>query len=473
MLSALSNLFRNKTPTQIKTKAVTSPSINGDVSNTAGNGGEILQRPSSNPNSIKLFGFVTIIAIFLGLGVWAGTAPLARSVAAPATLQVQGKRKKVQHLEGGIVSGVYVKEGQPVKEGQLLLKLEPLVAGAGFNRFRNKLNQGLALEARLKTELRDDAVITFEPELLSAAEKYPEVLGFIEAEQKQFIARRSAFLGQVAILEQRTDQLKKELAGLEILKQSRADQLTVFSEEIVGLRELYEQGYYPRSKVLAIERAMIELRGAYGSDEASIARTESAMGETARQIINVKYRFKEMVTDELKRIQSDISDIREQTIVAEDILTRIEINAPRSGIVQGLTVNTVGGVIGAGDVLMEIVPKNEKLIIEARIAPMDIDSLKIGQKAEIRLTALNLNTTPAIYGDVLAISGDSLRDTSTRQVYFLSRIEIPITEIEKLGDVALSAGMPADVLVNVANRTALDYFLKPLKNAFSRGLNEE
>ena len=442
--------------------------FNGDQQKTS-----ILQRPSSDSSFIKLLGFAPVISIFLGLGIWAGTAPLARSIAAPATFEVVGKRKKVQHLEGGIVSGVHVKEGQFVEEGQLLLKLEPIIARAGFNTYRNKLNQGLALEARLKAELGEEVAITFEAELLAAAESYPEVLDFMEAEQKQFEARKDTFLGQISILDQRLDQLNKELSGLEILKQSRGDQLEVFSEEIVGLRDLYEKGFYPRSKILAIERAMIELRGAIGSDEASIARAESAMGETKRQIINVKQRFREMVTDELKRVQADISDIRQQAIVAKDILTRIEIHAPRSGIVQGLAVNTVGGVIGAGDVLMEIVTKNENLIIEARIAHTDIDSLKIGQKAEVRLTALNLNKTPAIFGNVVAISGDSLRDPSTRQAYFLSRMEIPKTEIEKLGDVVLSAGMPADVLVNVANRTALDYFLKPMADAFSRGLNEE
>ena len=154
-------------------------------------------------------------------------------------------------------------------------------------------------------------------------------------------------------------------------------------------------------------------------------------------------------------------------------MTRIEINAPRSGVVQELAVHTVGGVIGAGDVLMEIVPKHEELIIEARISPVDIDSLKIGQSAEVRLTSLNLNTTPAIFGEVVSISGDSLTESTTGQPYFLSRVEIAKTEIEKLGDVKLSAGMPADVLVLVENRTALDYFLKPLVDAFSRGLNEE
>ena len=335
-------------------------------------------RPSSSAKPLKTIGFLTILFIFLGLGGWAGTAPLSRAVSAPANFEVEGKRKKIQHLEGGIVAGLFVQEGQFVEEGQLLLKLDPLAADAGFNRLKNKLNQVLIREARLNSELASEASIILQPEILTLISKTPKVIEIIEAEEKQFFARKASFEGQVGILQQREDQLKKELAGLSQLKRSRSEQLKVFSDEIEGLRRLYEKGYYPRSKILAMERAMIELKGAIGSDEASIARAQSAMGETKRQIINVRQRFREAVVDELRRVQADISDFREQALVAQDILARIEIRAPRSGLVQGLAVHTIGGVVGVGDVIMEIVPQNEKLIIEARVSPTDIDSLRRG-----------------------------------------------------------------------------------------------
>ena len=224
---------------------------------------------------------------------------------------------------------------------------------------------------------------------------------------------------------------------------------------------MHEKGYYPTSKLLAVERAIESLRGAAGNDTALISRAKSSRGEAENQIINVKQRFREDSIKQLRSTEIEIADLNERLLVAKDVLERIEIKAPRAGIVQGVKFHTVGGVVKPGDILMEIVPQDEDLVVNAQVKPTDIDNVALGQRAEVRLTALNATTTPAIFGKVISISGDSLVDEQNNMPYFLTRIEIPDQERAKLGDIKLTAGMPADVLISTGNRTALNYILKP------------
>lgn len=430
-------------------------------------------RPSSSSKGAIIFGLVVTGVIFLGLGVWSATAPLARAVAAFASLTVKGERKQIQHFEGGIVGSLHVTEGQKVNKGDLLVALNPVQASAAVARHHAQLNQALAREARLESERSDNNSIVIKGELLERISSDNDVLEIIEAEQRNLIARRETRYGTIAILQQRIDQLDNEIDGLSIQRSARKEQLEIFEKELVGLRGLYEKGYFPKSKILAIERAIVQLRGAAGNDLALISRAKSARGEAQNQILSVKQRFQEDVVAQLRDVKVEITDLSERLLVANDVLKRIEIKAPRSGIVQGVKLHTVGGVIGAGDVLMEIAPQDEDLLVTARVSPADIDSLAIGQRAEVRLTALNSRTTPAIYGYVKSISGDSLTDSSTNQPYFLVKIDIPREEKQKLGKTKLTAGMPAEVLILTGQRTALNYLLKPITDAFARGLNED
>tara|TARA_B100001123_G_scaffold398547_1_gene482718 strand:- start:918 stop:2270 length:1353 start_codon:yes stop_codon:yes gene_type:complete len=434
---------------------------------------EVLARPSSNSSRVVVFGMVVVLLIFGGLGIWAGTAPLAKAVAAFATLTVKGDRKKIQHLEGGIVASLHVSEGQLVKKGELLVALDPLQATAMVGRHNKHLDQVLAREARLESELRDDPAITLTGLLLEKLAKDPSVRQILETEEKHFIARRDTFDGHIAILTQRIEQLNNEIKGLELQRSARIRQHEIFQEEIIGLRELYEKGYYPRSKVLAMERAIVELKGAAGNDTALIARAESAQGEARNQIVSVRQRFREDIVKQLRDVKVEINDLKLRLLAAEDVLERQQIRAPRSGIVQGIQLHTIGGVVQPGSILMEIAPQDDDLQVKAKILTTDIDSVAIGQEAEVRLTALNLRKTPAIFGSVVSISGDSLEDPGTYMPYFLAIIEISPEERHKLGDVRLTAGMPAEVLIQTGERTALNYILKPFIDALSRGLNEE
>ena len=430
-------------------------------------------RPSSSSRNAIILGFVVVMVIFLGLVAWAATAPLARAVATYATLTIKGEKKQIQHFEGGIVGTINVAEGQHVKKGDLLVALNPLQASANVARHDAQLDQSLAREARLQSELKGLRDIEIQGVLLERISKNDDVLRILEAEQKHLSARRDTLDGTIDILKQRIDQLDSEIKGLKIQRESRIEQLEIFKNELIGLRGLFEKGYYPKTKILAVERAIVELRGAAGNDLAQISRAKSSRGEAENQIVSVKRRFREEVVKQLRDLQLEISDLNERLLVAKDILKRIDIRAPRSGVVQGIQIHTIGGVVKPGDILMEIAPQNDDLIVFAQVQPTDVDSVAIGQQAEVLLTALNTRMTPAIYGTVVSISGDSLVNPRDGSPYFLAQIEIPLAERQKLGETRLTAGMPAEVLIQTGERTALNYLLKPMLDAFERGLNEE
>jgi HlyD family type I secretion membrane fusion protein len=409
---------------------------------------------ASNLRGTVSFGLVMVLITVVGFGGWAAIAPLAKAIPAPAILSVKGERKQIQHFEGGIVEKILVEEGEQVTKGQTLVILDSVQAGATTARLRLQINQQLALQARLQAELADAQQIEFPDELLEQAGTDTKVMNIITTEIDQFEARKDSLDGQVTILEQRIEQLEDQIRGLQVQRQSRFDQLEIFSDEVVGLRELYQKGYYPRTQVLAVERAMARLKGEVGSDDAEIARARNGVGEAETQIINLKQRFRENVTEQLREAQASLADLRERIAVAQDVLRRVEIRAPQSGIAQNVKIHTVGGVIRPGETLLEIAPQDEDLLVDARVNPSDIDGVAIGQSVEVRFTALNLRSTPSIFGEVRSVSGDRLTNEVTGDPYFLARIEVAAEERAKLGDVSLSAGMPAEVLINLGERTA-------------------
>jgi HlyD family type I secretion membrane fusion protein len=429
---------------------------------------EQIKRPSSKISSVFIFGLLVVLIAFAGIGGWAATAPMASAVPAAAILTVKGERKLVQHYEGGIVDKVLVEEGETVEAGQLLVLLNDIQVAATAYRLRNQIDLHVAQMARLSAERDLSSSLIFPDELLSRLNETS-----VESERLQFSARRESLNGQVNILKQRISQLLDQVEGHRIQRKSRFDQLEIFDMELVGLRELYEKGYYPRNEILARERAMARLRGEAGSDDAQIAKAQNGVGEAKSQIINLHQRFREDVVAQYQDVQTATSDLRQRLAVAEDVLARIEVKAPQSGIVQNLAVHTIGGVVRAGQLLMEIAPQDKELLVEAQVSPNDVDNIQVGQEAEVRLVSLNLRLTPSIMGTVISVSGDRLIDPISGMGYFLIRAVIPESEIEKLGDVILSAGMPADVLIKTGEQTALAYLLKPLTDSLARGMNEK
>lgn len=429
--------------------------------------------PPTNARPIILVGLLFVLVMFGGLGTWAATAPLDSAVIAPGTIIVESNRKAIQHLEGGIVRDILVDEGDQVEAGDVLVRLDATRAAANEAVNRKSLNEALALEARLVAEKNDADSVTFPEDLKARAETDPDVAALLEDQRGQFQERKRSIEGQIAILKQRIQQYRQEIVGLEAQHQSGLRQRDIFKEELVGLRELYEKGYYPRTRILAMEREVANLEGTIGSTLADIARAEKGIGEADLQIIQTRQKFREEVVARLREVRNEIGQIREKLVVARDTLERIDIRAPLDGTVQNIQIHTQGGVIRPGDTIMEIVPLDDRLVIEGQVSPTDIDSVRPGLEAEVRLSALSMRKTPIILGEVTTVSQDRIVDERQNTAYFRMEVVVPDEELAKLGEQTLTAGMPAEVVVKIGERTVLDYIVKPLTDYFAKAMTEQ
>ena len=399
-------------------------------------------------------------------------APLDSAVVAPGVVSVESRRKSVQHLEGGIIKEILVRDGQIVSAGQVLIRLDVTQTQANVTTIQNQLDANRALEARLVAERDHKERVAFPKDLLERSSR-PSVSEVIEGQRTEFSERRKSIDGQTAILNKRISQFEKEIEGLEAQQKSKQEQLSIIAEELVGLRELHEKGYFPRTRILAMEREMARLRGERGEDLAQIAGAQNGIGESELQIIQLEQRFREEVVNDLREVRNEVKQLQERLVVARDVLRRSEILAPLDGEIQELTVHTIGGVIGQGQELMQIVPLDDKLIVEAKVSPADIDNLAEGQIAEVRLTSFKARTTPIIEGTVASVTADRITDERNGVDYFLAQIVVPDDQLTFLEGKKLLAGMPAEALIKTGSRTVLEYLLKPIDDAIATGLKEE
>ncbi len=429
-------------------------------------------RLNANPLPHILAGLLVIAVMFGGVGTWAALAPLKSAVIAPGVVTVFSKRKTLQHLEGGIVSEILVRDGDYVERGQLLLRLEDTRARANLAIIEGQLNVFRAREARLEAE-RDGAETISIPAALTDRQGNPKISDSLRGETELFAARKAALDGEIEILTQRAEQLKEQISGLEAQRRAEGKQLKFIAEEVKGLRQLYEKGYAPKTRILALQREAERLTGSRGEHVAEIARTKTAIGETELQKIQVAKAFREEVVAELREVEVRIFDLEERHVAAADELKRVELRAPQAGSVVGLDVHTVGGVISPGQPILDIVPREDELVIEGRVAPQDIDKVTPGQAAAVRLSAFDLLTTPELTGVVFTASADRLSDPMTGESYYLVGVRITEQELDKLGDLTLLPGMPAEVFIATGERTALSYLIKPLTDGLQRAFRDE
>jgi len=418
-----------------------------------------------------LVGLAVVATTFFGAGVWASTAPLASAVNAPGTVFVAGKRRTVQHLEGGIIKELHVREGQEVDAGELLITLDPTQANATIMRLRNQLDTQLALEARLNAERNGDETLVFPDELLDRADD-PKVSQILTGQRQELDERRKTLVGTVELLQQKILQLDRIIDGLKSQRVSKEDQVAFIQEELGALQILLKKGLTNKSRVLELQRAGAQLSGDIGDIVAQIGRSEQQISEAEMQIIQTRQQFREEVVAQLRETESKSADLRQQLLVATDIIGRQEIRAPQSGTIQTLAVTTIGGVISPGEVLMEIAPEDGNFLVEAQVSPLDIDNVSVGQEAEVRFSALDLRTTPVVMGKVISRSGDRI-EMPNRSPFFRVQVETPPEEMKKLDSRKLQAGMPAEVLIQTGERTLMNYLVKPLTDQLSRGMNEQ
>lgn len=410
-------------------------------------------------------GVIMIVSTFGVFGTWAALASLTSAALAPGVIAVDSNWRTLQHLEGGIVAELMVRDGDVVEEGTVLLRLDPTRSDATLSIIDSQLVLALATEARLVAE-RDGAEEVALPAELTERAQQAEVATIVAGQQLLFRARKDSMEGQTNILRQRIDQLQQEIQGLQVQQDATRQQYDLIQEELSGLRELFEQGYVPRTRILALERESEQLRGARGEDLAAIARARSQIGETELQILQLERNFREQVVTELRDVQASVFDLRERRVAAADERRRIDVVAPVTGQVINLAVHTVGGVVRPGEAILSIVPVDDRLVIDARVKPDDRERVAAGQPAQVRLSGLSQRSTPVLLGEVLTISADRLTDNQTGEAFYQARVVIPEDQLDRLdSSVSLVAGMPADVMIETGERTALGYLLAPITDS--------
>jgi HlyD family secretion protein len=410
------------------------------------------------------------ILLIVGVGGWAATTRFSGAVVAPGTLVVESDVKKVQHPTGGIVGRLLVSEGDHVKTGDLLVRLDETTTRANLLIITDSLDEQTARKARLEAERDDDSTIDFSG--LSARGNEPKIGRLVSGEQKLFEFRRRSAEGQKAQLRERILQLREEIDGLSSQVQAKAREITFVMQELKGVRDLWEKKLIAITRVTSLERDAARLEGERGALQSSIAQSKGKISETALQILQIDQQIKTEVAKDLGEVRAKTTELGERKIAAEDQLMRIEIRAPQDGIVHQLAIHTVGGVISQGEPIMLIVPDHDTLLVEARIPPSEIDQVHLGARAMLRFTSFNQRTTPQIEGELVRMSADISQDQKTGQSYYTVRIAFTGAEIRRLGEVKLVPGMPVECFIQTEQRTVLSYLLKPVDDQVARAFRE-
>jgi HlyD family secretion protein len=442
-------------------------------------GGQIARRSPGGlqgaRRSIRLHlvaGLAVVAVLAGGLGGWASTQQISGALIAPGQIVVESNVKKVQHPTGGVVGELRARDGDVVKNGDIVVRLDDTVTKANLAIVTKNLDAALARAARLEAEQRGLDNIKFPPQLTDRAAD-PEVAAVIASESKLFDVRVTGRAGQKAQLSERIRQLKEEIEGLSAQERAKEQEIALVQQELSGVRDLYEKRLVQISRLTTLERDAARLNGERAQYVAARAQAKGKITETELQIIQVDRDVVSEVSKDLRETNDKIGELIERKVTAEDQLRRIDIRAPQDGIVEQSTVHTVGGVITAGDAIMLIVPQTDDLQVEAKVNPQDIDKLQVGQKTLLRLSAFNQRTTPELNGFVSRVSPDVTTEQRTGQSYYTIRVSMPPQEIARLGDVKLIPGMPVEAFVQTGERTLISYLMKPLSDQLMRTFREK
>ena len=415
---------------------------------------------------------VVVSILLVGVGGWGATAVISGAVVASGSLVVDSNVKKVQHLTGGIVGELRVRDGDRVRAGDIVVRLDETVTRANLAIVSKGLDELMARKARLESERDGADTIIFPAQLLAGADD-PDRAAAMDSERKLFNLRKTARSGQKAQLRERIAQLQEEITGLTAQQNSKVKEIGFIERELAGVRELWKQNLVQLTRLTALEREATRLDGERGQLIAAAAQAKGKIAETSLQILQIDQDIASDVAKELREVDGKIGEFIERKVAAEDQLKRVDIRAPQDGTVFQLAVHTVGGVITAGDPIMLIVPEADNLSVEAKVNPQDIDQLQLNQKAILRFSAFNVRTTPEIEGIVTRISADTSSDQRTGQSYYTIRIAMAADQLERLGDVKLLPGMPVEAFVQTGDRTMLSYLIKPLHDQFMRAFREK
>ena len=436
--------------------------------------------PASSPRldhkltSVRRFmlaGAATVFALFAGAGGWAALTDLAGAVIAPGTVVVAGNVKKIQHPSGGVVGQILVKNGDKVHAGDLLVKLDDTITKANLQLITKQIDEQTGRIARLEAERDDKPSVVFPPELTSRSSE-ASVTTIISGEQKLFETRLRARTEQKDQLAKRIAGLNEEISGNTAQAASKATESDLLANQLKSLEDLEAQKLVTTSKMLELRREVMRLSGEQAQLQAAAGTSKGRIAEIEIQRLTIDSEAKSEVIKDLRESEGKIVELYERRTAAQDQLSRVELRSPVDGTVHQMTVFTVGGVINTAEPLMLIVPEGDDLVIEAKIAPQDIDQARSHEEANVRFPAFSQRTTPNISGHVVNIAADLTHEPQTNAAYYVARVAISNEEIKKLGALKLVPGMPAEVQIKTNPRSALSYLVKPLEDQFAKAFKE-
>jgi len=416
---------------------------------------------------------VGIAAGFLvcSIGVMGAATDMSGAIIAQGSLVVESNVKKVQHPSGGVAKALLVDEGAHVGKDDLLIRMDETVAQANLSAVTKSLWELEARRARLQTERDGEPEIVFPETLLSLGD--PAAQAIVSGERRFFQLRHDASEGQKRQLNEQISQLREEIGGMQDQLTAKKQESELVSKELVGVEQLWEQRLVSLSRLSVLQRDSARLLGERGQLTASIAQAKGKISETELKILQIDQDFRSNVAKELADVRAKYAETFEKQVTARDQTEKLEVRAPQAGVVHDLTIHTQGGVIAPGETIMTIVPDKDSLIVEARVAPTDIDQVKLGQPAVLRFTNFNARVTPEIDGEISRIGADISRDDKTSPTYFVVRIAIAPEQMSKLGAARLLPGMPVEVFIPTSERSLLSYLMKPLADQVHRAFREK
>lgn len=431
---------------------------------------------SVDERRFRSFGIIIILVIFGGFGLWAGLAPLSSAALAPGLVAVESYSKTVQHLEGGIVKEIAVRNGDYVEAGQTLMVLDDTQPKAQLEILNGQYYIALAKEARLLAQQNGVSSVVY-PEVMMAHANDVRVKEAIQTQNHTFAVQKQAFDGEISLYRRQIEQLRARVKGLHSQSVSKDKLVHSFQNELEDYKALLKDGYSEMQRVREFERNLAQTEGERSELASGIAETELQIAETELKILQLNKDLQREVAKELGEVQAQLFELRERLQSLQDTVLRTLIKAPVPGMVMGLEIHTLGAVVPPGGNLMNIVPQGENLIVEARVSPLDIDRVHVGQSAEVRFSAFKSRTTPKIDGTLISLSADRLVDEKTpnQEPYYLARVSISSEGVQSLvdADLTLLPGMPAEVLIQTGDRTMLQYLADPLKDSIARSFIED
>ncbi|WP_407180316.1 HlyD family type I secretion periplasmic adaptor subunit [Bradyrhizobium sp. STM 3562] len=428
--------------------------------------------PRPRLRGVTLAGNLLVLCFVVGLGTWSGFAPLESAAIASGVVEPESSRKTIQHLEGGIVKKILVADGDVVRTGQTLIALDNTRVLAEVQSLQSQLWDAAAREARLRAEQQERDRVTFPAVLEAAARESPSAATILTAQRNIFEARRQVFESQIAVIRQKKSEVDSEIEGLKAQKAAATQRADIVREELDMVATLVDKGLERRPRLLNLQREMADIEGRRGEITAQISRAEQVINETIATRFKLESDRQSEIAQALREAQNQIFQLREKLLAVEDQLSRTEIKAPEDGVVTDLRIHTTGGVIAAGAPLLDLVPRQDRLIVTARLRPEDIDVVHPGLNAEVHLVPYNQRRVPRLKGTVMHVSADRLVDKRTDQPYYATKIRVEDPRIRE-NNIKIIPGMPAEVFITTGRGTVALYALRPLLDSFNSAFRED